>query len=292
MGFKNLFLVAFFLSIGLSGLPDLKILLCSALLCLFVVFKGWLFFRLTSLFNFRSRTALFTAVPLANFSEFGLIVAAVGVKEGWLDSFWLVLIALCLTFSFIVGAPVNSSVYNIYSRFRKRFKRYENPVRHPSDQPIELDTDLLIIGMGRIGTGVYEAARNTFGRKVIGLDNNKDTVQQHRDAGRDVVFGDVTDMDFWDKIRPEQVTFISLCMPRHEANVIAVEQLQQAGYKGFLAATARFEDQEKELQDMGVHSVYNIYANMGAAYADYARNACLLIPQFAEHFSKDEKNTE
>ena len=291
MGFKNLFLVAFFLSIGLSGLPDMKILLCSALLCLFIFFKGWLFFRLTSMFNFHSRTALFTAVPLANYSEFGLIVAAVGVKGGWLDSSWLVLIALCLTFSFIVGSPVNSSVYDIYNRFRKRFKRYESSERHPSDQPIELDTDLLIIGMGRIGTGVYEAAQNTYARKVIGLDNNKDIVQQHRDAGRNVVFGDVTDMDFWDKIKPEQVAFITLCMPLHEANVIAVEQLQAAGYNGFLAATAQFEDQEKELREMGVHSVYNIYANMGAAYADYARNACMLMPQFMDHFTEEERNS-
>ena len=70
-----------------------------------------------------------------------------------------------------------------------------------------------------------------------------------------------------------------------------MEQLRQAGYKGFLAATARFEDQEKELKDMGVHSVYNIYANMGAAYADYARNACMQMPQFAEHFSDEEKKT-
>jgi len=282
MGFKNLFLVAFFLSIGLSGLPDAKILICSALLCLFIVFKGWLFFRLASFFNFRSRTALFTAVPLANFSEFGLIVAAVGVKGGWLDSSWLILIAMCLTFSFIVGAPINSSIYQIYTRFRDQLKCCEKPVRHPADQPIELDTDLLIIGMGRIGTGAYDAARDSYGRKVIGLDNNKNTVKQHAKSGRDVVFGDVTDIDFWDKIKPDQVSLIALCMPRHEANVIAVEQLQKAGYNGFLAATARFDDQAEELRKMGVHSVYNIYANTGAAYADYARNDYLSNQQVEE----------
>ena len=284
MGFKNLFLVAFFLSIGLSGLPDVKILICSALLCLFIIFKGWLFFRLASFFNFRSRTALFTAVPLANFSEFGLIVAVVGVKSGWLDSSWLILIAMCLTFSFLVSAPINSSIYEIYARFRDVLKCCEKPVRHPADQPIELDTDLLIIGMGRIGTGMYDAARNNYGRKVIGLDNNNSTVKQHIESGRDVVFGDVTDIDFWDKIKPEQINLIALCMPLHEANVIAVEQLQKVGYKGFLSATARFDDQADELRKMGVHSVYNIYANTGAAYADYARNDCLSNPQFTEHF--------
>ena len=69
-------------------------------------------------------------------------------------------------------------------------------------------------------------------------------------------------------------------MPLHEANVIAVKQLQKAGYKGFIAAAARFEDQVEELRKMGVHSVYNIYANMGAAYADYARNDCMSHPEF------------
>jgi Trk K+ transport system NAD-binding subunit len=140
------------------------------------------------------------------------------------------------------------------------------------DQLIELDTDLLIIGMGRIGCGMYDAARDTYGKKVIGLDNNISKVKQHKEYGRDVVFGDVTDIDFWDKIKPDQVSLIALCMPRYEANVIAVEQLQKAGYKGFLAATARFDDQAEELDKMGVHSVYNIYANTGAAYADYARH--------------------
>ncbi len=289
MGFKNLFLVAFFLSIGLSGLPDSKILICSSLLCLFIVFKGWLFFRLTSFSNFRSRTALFTAVPLANFSEFGLLVVAGGVKGGWLDSYWLILIAMCLTFSFIVSAPINSSIYEIYARFRDLLKCCEKSVRHPADQPIELDTDLLIIGMGRIGTGMYDAAHNSYGRKVIGLDNNKSTVKQHGEYGRDVIFGDVTDIDFWDKIKPEQVSFIALCMSQHKANVIAVEQLQKAGYKGFLASTARFDDQAEELQKMGVHSVYNIYANTGAAYADYARNDCLSNSQFTEYFIADKE---
>ena len=287
MGFKNLFLVAFFLSIGLSGLPDGKILLVSLLLGLFIVFKGGLFYSLLSRFNFRSRTALFTAVPLANYSEFGLIVAAVGVKSDWLDPSWLVLIAMALTVSFIAGAPLNNSVYDIYARYRDLFKRCEKPVSHPTDQPIELDADLLIFGMGRIGTGAYDAARNTYGKKVMALDNNREVVEKHQEAGRDVLFGDVTDLDFWDKINPAQVRLISLCMPQHEANVTAVEQLQKAGYTGFLAATARFEDQADELREMGVHSVYNVFANVGAAYAEYSRKDFLANPAFSSDI-KDE----
>lgn len=102
----------------------------------------------------------------------------------WLESSWLVLIAMCLIFSFTMNAPINSSVYNIYIRFIDLFKDCENPFRHPAQQSIQLETDLLIFGMGRIGTGMYDTACNSYNRKVI-----------------------------------------ALCMPKHEANMIAVEQL-------------------------------------------------------------------
>jgi len=286
MGFKNLFLVAFFLSIGLSGLPDAKILVVAAILCLCIIFKSWLFFRLLSMFNFRTRSAFFTTVPLSNYSEFGLIVAVVGVKAGWIDGSWLILVAMALTFSFIGGAPLNSSVYDIYARFRAFFKRCEKLGVHPADQPIELDADLLVFGMGRIGTGTYESAKETYGRKVVGLDSCKDVVRQHSDTGRNVIFGDVTDLDFWDKISPDQVSFVALCMPQHEANIVAVEQLRKAGYKGFLAATARYDDQVTELKKMGVHSVYNVFSGVGAAYAEYARNDFLANPEFSDSSKK------
>ena len=283
--------MAFFLSIGLSGLPDGRIVLVSLLLGLLIVFKGGLFFALLHRFNFRSRTALFTAVPLANYSEFGLIVAAVGVKSGWLDSSWLVLIAMALSVSFVIGAPLNSSVYALYARFRDLFKRWDQPGPHPADQPLDLDADLLIIGMGRVGTGAYEYARNTYRQKVIGLDNCRETVDRHREAGRNVIFGDVTDLDFWDRIDPDQVQLISLCMSRHEANVIAVEQLHKAGYRGYIAATARFEDHVEELRRMGVHSVYNIFANVGPAYADYVRNDIFQDPAFSDGIRGERERT-
>jgi Trk K+ transport system NAD-binding subunit len=123
--------------------------------------------------------------------------------------------------------------------------------------------------MGRIGTGAYEAALTMYEARVVGMDNNQDVVDHHRKRGRDVLFGDVTDIDFWEKISPDQVRSISLCMPLHAANVIAVQQLQKAGYSGFMAATARYDDEAEELLNMGVHSVYNIFAKVGTAYAEY-----------------------
>jgi predicted Kef-type K+ transport protein len=275
LGFKNLFLVAFFLSIGLSGLPDSKVLFLSLLLSVFLLFKGGLFFYLMTRFNFRARTALFTACALGNYSEFGLIVAAVGVKNGWIESQWLVLVAISLTISFVLGAPLNSSVFGLYSRFKLRLKKYESATRHPADQPIEIDADVLIFGMGRVGTGAYDTACKIYNKKVVGLDNNSASVSLHCQEGRDVLLGDATDIDFWDKINPDDINLISLCMANHQANKTAVRQLQEGGYRGFITATARHDDEVRELEEMGVQSVYNIFANAGNAYAEHCRTQYL-----------------
>jgi predicted Kef-type K+ transport protein len=277
LGFKNLFLVAFFLSIGLAGLPSKEIIIVSLLLVLFIPFKGGLFFYLLNKFDFRARTALFTGFSLANYSEFGLIVAAVGVKNGWLESQWLVLAALALTISFIVGAPLNKSVYSMYARYKVFLKRFETTHQHPADTPLHIDADVLIFGMGRIGSGAYQTASRDFPDRVAGVDNNQDTVKDLRKKGINVYLGDAADIDFWEKINPDQYSLISLCMPNHAANLTAVEQLKQGGFAGLITATARYEDEAGELEESGVHIVYNIYTNVGEAYGQYIRGKLLEV---------------
>ena len=82
LGFKDLFLVGFFLSIGLKGLPGLDVLLVAALVVVFVPVKGVLFFGLLTRFRLRSRTAFLAALGLSNYSEFGLIVASIAAANG------------------------------------------------------------------------------------------------------------------------------------------------------------------------------------------------------------------
>jgi len=83
LGFKDLFLTGFFLSIGLAGVPGPAELLAAVLLVLVTPLKVALFFWLLVRLDLRARTSLLTSFSLANYSEFGLIVAAVGAKSGW-----------------------------------------------------------------------------------------------------------------------------------------------------------------------------------------------------------------
>ena len=98
-GLKEVFLVGFFLNIGLAGAPSLEGLLMALALLLVLPLKALLFFAILTRFRMRARSSLLASLLLANFSEFGL-----RVENGWLEAQWLVIIAIALALSCIPGA--------------------------------------------------------------------------------------------------------------------------------------------------------------------------------------------
>jgi glutathione-regulated potassium-efflux system ancillary protein KefC len=271
LGFKDLLLIGFFLNIGLTGLPDLQALGIAGLLAAVVVFKTGLFFFLITRFRLRARTALLSSFSLTNYSEFGLIVAAVGAGNGWLSEQWLVIIALALSLTFIGAAQLNTSAHFLYEKCAARLRRFETDERHPDDRPINPgNATIAVFGMGSIGVAAYDYMRVQHGVDVIGVDFNDDKVVQLRKAGRNVIRGDVMDPDFWERA----VTFsglriqtILLCMPALSENLYAAGQLQRMGFKGGLSAIVQYDDDIAELKAAGVQAVYNVYQEAGAGFA-------------------------
>ena len=275
LGFKDLFLVGFFLSIGLIGLPELKSYGIAGLLLVALVFKVVAYFLMLTRFRLRARSSLLASFSLANYSEFGLLVAAIGVKSGWIGSDWLIVIAIALSLSFVLASPLNSAAHAIYVRFADRLKPFESGQRLPDDQPVDTgDAEILIFGMGRVGAAAYDAMRERYGEDVLGIDHDPDRVATHRAAGRNVICHDATDPDFWDSLRASsKVRLIMLAMASHTANVYAVRRFNSCDYAGMLAAIARFDDQAEELKALGLSVVFNYYTEVGVGFADQVCNA-------------------
>lgn len=98
---KEVFLVGFFLQVGLAGLPDDRGWLLIGLLLLFLPLKGILFFALMLLFRLRARTAILGSISLTAYSEFASIVVA-GLAEAGLIADTL--IATVAAYDHLVGA--------------------------------------------------------------------------------------------------------------------------------------------------------------------------------------------
>lgn len=286
--FKELFLVAFFLTIGLNGLPTLEDIGLAALLVLLIPVKILLFVYLLTRFKLRSRTSMLGSFNLGNFSEFGLIVAAVATSKGWLPSQWLVIIAVALSFSFLAAAPLNATVGNIYQRFQKRLVRLEKRPLHPEDRQIPIGNPrFLILGMGRIGSGAYDELRAKFDGEILGIEHKQELVDLHKAKGRNVVQGDAADTDFWEKLdRAPELELVLLAMPHHAGNMFAVEQLKKLNYEGKISAIVQYSEDAEALHACGVHSTYNLYRAAGAGFVDHVIHELLTdTPQSVPHES-------
>jgi glutathione-regulated potassium-efflux system ancillary protein KefC len=275
LGFKDLFLVGFFLSIGLSGAPSWQALGLALLLTFVMPLKSALFFVLLTRFRLRARSSLLSSLSLANYSEFGLIVGALAAEQGWIDPQWLTVIALALSLTFVLAAPLNAAGNRLYLRFHDALGRFETASRHPDDQPVDPgEATAAIFGMGRIGTGAYNFLENHSEEKLIGVDFDKSVVEAHRAAGRNVIFGDPSDPDFWIRAnigsKTGQVRLLLLAIPNHKANLTAAQMLLEGGFKGKIATIAQYEDQVAAFKDIGVHTAFNFFGEAGAGLAEHA----------------------
>lgn len=270
LGFKDIFLVGFFLNIGLSGDPAVQTFVIAVLLVLLLVFKIGLFYGLLARFKLRALTSFLTSLSLANYSEFGLIVCAIAVENGWLSGDWLIIMAIALSLSFIVASPLNAIAHILYTRYDKALKRFERAERLADDQLIDTrDAEILVFGMGRVGSGAYDAMREHYQEKVLGVDSDAEMVKTHENLNRNVILGDATDDDFWEKLLPHNIRLVMLALPSHQENMLVAEQLTRCSFSGRIAATAKYDDHVEQLKAAGVHAAFNIYAEAGVGFAEH-----------------------
>ncbi|MEM8988444.1 MAG: cation:proton antiporter [Pseudomonadota bacterium] len=269
LGFKDLFLLGFFLSIGLAGQPTIETIVIGALIAPFVFLKSALFFGLLTAFKLRARTALVASLNLSTFSEFGLIVTAIGVANGWIDNQWLIVIAIALTLTFAFTAVLNAISQRLYARYRPIWRRFEKNDLIPDDRLFDTTgAKIAVLGMGGIGTGAYDQMREMHGDTVVGVDIDPITVKNQEASGRNVLRGDPSDVDFWDRMEATHtLELVMLALPKLSTNLSILKQLEASSFSGHIAATAKFPDEEAALEKAGATTVFNIYTEAGAGFA-------------------------
>ncbi len=278
LGFKDLFLLGFFLSIGLNGQPTFEVVTVALMITPLILFKAALFFALFVKFKLRARTALLSTINLSNYSEFGLIVIAISVTNGWVDSRWLTIMALSIAFSFVISSILNKHAHKIYTQHRKKWKKFQTDTRLPNDQILDFgDAQVVIIGMGTVGTGAYDQLIKEYEDRMVGVDIYPDTVVSQQKQGRHVILGDPSDADFWDRInQSHQLKLVMLTLPQFSSSMAVIEQLRESRFKGKIAATAKFPDEIEQLNAAGVDTVFNMYTEAGAGFAVHVGKQTIL----------------
>lgn len=268
-GLKEILLVAFFLQIGLSELPDLEQVKTAFLLLILLPLQGILFFVLFILVGLRARTAFVSSLALTTYSEFALITTEAVVKAELLSADWQAIISLAVASSLAVAAPLNRYSHRLFSRFENFLTRFErnkrgyNPDRLPESIGV---AEWLIFGMGRTGTSAYLALHQQE-QRVVGFDADPTMLKSHLEQGRRVVYGDAEDTELLNSLPLGRIKGIILTMPDFEVRHSATELLRKLGFTGHIGTICYYTEEETELQTLGADLVVHPLTEAGSHLA-------------------------
>ena len=169
----------------------------------------------------------------------------------------------------IFSSAINVPAHKIYGRWREYLGYFERTERLQEDDfPQPGDAVVLVIGMGRVGTGAYDMFRQNLEKTVCGIEVDRGKVSAHCQKGRHVIAADAEDPEFWEHIDLRNIELVMLSMPNYLDILEVVKQLQSAGYSGKTAGIARYEDEKHKLLASGIDVVFDFYVEAGAGFAD------------------------
>jgi Trk K+ transport system NAD-binding subunit len=138
------------------------------------------------------------------------------------------------------------------------------------EQPIDTgEATIMVAGMGRLGAGAYDCMRRIHGDTVIGIDSDGRVVEEQEREGRQVVLGDVTDCDFWERTGLDRIKLLLLTLPTQTENIAAIEEVKCLKFRGSVAVTAQFPDEVEALKAAGADAAFNFYAEAGSGFAQH-----------------------
>lgn len=269
---RELLLVGFFVSIGLGATPTGETVLLAVLLLLLLPLKTVGFFAVLWSLRLGHRSGVLASLTLGTYSEFALIVAAVGVETGLLDEQWLVVLSIAVALSFVATAVLDRYETRLVPWITDRLPAQDPERLHFEDRPIDLGAaDAVVLGMGRIGRSTYLQLERTYGLQVVGIETDVAKLAALRAEGLEVQEADATDAAFWERVSLSGgVRLVVLAMPFHGSNVVALQQLHRAGFRGGVAAVAQYDDQVREMRALGADTVLQMYNGVGTQLADEA----------------------
>lgn len=274
-GLKNLLLIGFFLQIGYYGLPEFTLVIVAAVLALLIILRPIIYFALLTMFGLRARTAWLTGMSLFNYSEFGLIVAAIAQQAGILGEEWITTLALAMALSFAFATPINRMAHELYRRYAKKLQTFENSQRLPEEVIGSLGgATVAILGMGRVGRGAFDALREAGHHQVVGIEENYTLTEQRNEQGWPCVHGDASDRDFWERTGLVECELILVSLSNHRENIRVAKLARDLGFSNTIAVATRFPDESAELKALGCLTFYR-YQEVGR---DFANNVLENLP--------------
>ncbi|MCL4360553.1 cation:proton antiporter [Patescibacteria group bacterium] len=260
---RDLFAVVFFVALGLALplpllFPFLPVVLVMTVAVMAI--KWVLVMGLARYLGYHRKTSFLVALSLTQMSEFGFVLAAVGVSLSALTTgnytFLIALTFLTILISTPFIARGHDVYYHLYRllerRLPKLFPVHTESVQGRHDYPLK--DHVVICGYGRVGKYIGRAFEMA-GIPFLVVDYNHATLAELRARGIPVVYGDPADRDVLDYAEVEYAKALVIAIPdRHtQEMIIAHAQTLKRGIK--IVCRTHHEEDQRHLKSLGVQVV-------------------------------------
>jgi hypothetical protein len=230
--------------------------------------------------GYRKRTGFLAGLTVAQISEFSIVFVAMGITLGHVGADTLGLTTLVglvtimlSTYMILYSQPLYRRLEPLLGLFERK-RPYREMGGEPEDHTLG-QPRVLVIGLGRYGARLMLQLKAAH-VPVLGVDFDPETVRQLLRHHLPVCYGDGEDASFFESLPLGCTQWVVTSLPDWDSNRALLHALEQAGYRGQIAAMVRDEHHGHALRAAGVTQVFNPFTDA----ADFA--ARRFVEEFAE----------
>ena len=260
---RDLFVALFFVTLGFLVNPMViisKFGLILVLTLIVLIIKAVVVFIVSSMFGYKGKTGLANSFGLAQVGEFAFVIfssaLALRLLSSGETSIGISVTLLTLTISPIIygfTVPFWRKMKSLTARSPMLSKIFMSGERHDFDERIFKD-HIIICGYGRVGSWIGKALKE-YGIPFIVVDYNQKVVQELKDAGTMVVYGDPTEPEVMEAVGIRVAKAIILAIPDRVAQETLITYVQTVAPGVKIISRAHKDEDWEKLKTLKVDKV-------------------------------------
>lgn len=261
---RDFLLLFFFLNLG-AGLDFTEAagqIVAALILSVFVLIaKPLIVMVVMAVMRYPVRVGFAVGLPLAQISEFSLILATLGVTLGHINGATLSLITVVGLITIAASTYLTTYSEAIFRRCRRWLSVLERSRPRGQDTTdLTDDFDVILFGLGRFGSHLAERL-SAAGHRVLGVDFDVHGVRTHRRKGVSMTFGSAEDIDLLQALPLDRVKYVVSAIPVLQTNLALLHGLREHQFAGIIALTAHTRHDADQLRATGVDIVLEPFAS-------------------------------
>ena len=231
---KDFFVTLFFVGLGIAipaidswSVPILAVLVAI----LAIAARQIVFFPLLYFFKVDQRTAEVTSIRLAQISEFGLVIAFIGVQSGHISAELSSAMILAFVFTSVLTTPLYRTAYDIYEKLKPALRVFGFKESEDTEEEKSKEGSIMILGLYREAMALVHkiaAEQPELINRVVVVDFNVALHDDVRRLGAHVAYGDLANEATLLHAGVDQASVLLASIPDHLLRGTSNRQLVQS----------------------------------------------------------------